>query len=171
MSTQLKEMGAWFFLRTREWGIGRVGKFELGRAPLWGKRFLNFLGKKTPKMTTFSSCINVSPSLMIWIEQNVFGNPIGNSHSNKQAEHFWVWTFHEFIPSSDLNPSRFIFSSMDCSLSCFLHSTSHFPKHECPESDFVSLIWKTSNVFVLVLWSSRSGTDNVQKFVNFCVCM
>ena len=26
MSTQLNEMGAWFFLRMREWGIGRVGR-------------------------------------------------------------------------------------------------------------------------------------------------
>ena len=45
MSTQLNEMGACFFLRMREWGIERVGKFELGRAPLREKRFFEFIGK------------------------------------------------------------------------------------------------------------------------------
>ena len=165
MSTQLNEMGAWFFLRMREWGIGRVGKFKLGRAPLWEKCFLNFLGKKTPKTSIFPSCGSFSPSLTNWFEQNVFGNPIEHSCSNKQGKAFWVWTLQEFFLSDDMNPPRFLFLCYDfspvrqfCSLSHFPLYASHFPKHECPESNFVSLIWKIGNVFIC-------------KFVNFCVCM
>ena len=57
-------------------GDGKSGKkFELDRAPILQKHFLNFLGKKTPKTATFPSCDSVSPSLTIWIEQNVFGKP------------------------------------------------------------------------------------------------
>ena len=61
------------------------------------KKNLNLFSKKTPKMATFPSCGSVSPSLMIWIEQNVFGNPIGNLGSNTQEK---------MIMS--LNPSHFL---------------------------------------------------------------
>ena len=98
MSMQLNEMGAWFFLRMRKWGIGRVGKFDLGRDPLWEKCFLNFLGNKTPKTTTFPSCSSVSPSLANWNEQNVFWNPIGHSRRSKQAKTTLRLNHHDFSP-------------------------------------------------------------------------
>ena len=77
-----------------DWKSGK--KFELGRAPILEKHFKIFLGKKTQKTTNFPSCGSVSPSLTIWIEQNVFGNPIGHSRSIKQAKTIM-----------SLNPSRF----------------------------------------------------------------
>ena len=124
-------------------GVGdwKSGKFELSRAPLWEKRFLNFLGKKTPKTSIFPSCGNVLPSLTIWIEQNVFGKPILHSHSNKQekmilslnlsrislvrrSESFTFWGFPMWIVLSHILPYLLVV----------------FPEDDCPESNFVSLI-------------------------------
>ena len=92
-----------------------VGGFELGKALLWEKRFLNFLGKKTPKTTTFPSCGSVSPSLTIWIEQKCFWKPNWAFTQQQSRKNLWVWTFLEFPLSGDLNPSRFLFLCYDVS--------------------------------------------------------
>ena len=62
-----------------DWKSGQ--KFELGRAPILEKRFLNFLGKKTPKTTTFPSCRSASPSLTMWIEKKHFWKPNWGIHA------------------------------------------------------------------------------------------
>ena len=148
MSTQLNEMGAWFFLRMREWGIGRVGKFKLGRAPLWEKRFWISWARKIQKRPPFPHAVAFHLPSWFWN-----GNFYIHVAAGKKRW-FWVWTFHGFLLSDDLNLSRFWFSCVDCFYSCFLLFANCFPEYDFPVSDFVSLIWNTSNIFVLAFFAA-----------------
>ena len=128
MSMQLNEMGAWFFLRMREWGIGRVGKFELGRAPLWEKVFFEFLGQENTKNGHLSLMRQrfIFPHELEWTK-HFWETNLGIHVAASKQKRFWVWTFLEFPLSDDLNPSRFGFCVMIFPMFSHFISLSHFP--------------------------------------------
>ena len=59
-----------------EWGNSNWAEHQF-----WKKCFLNFLGKKTPKTTTFPSSDSISASLTNWNEKKKFGKPIEQFHA------------------------------------------------------------------------------------------
>ena len=122
-----------------DWKRGK--KFEMGRAPFLEKCFKIFLGKKTPKMTTFPSCGSVSPSLTILEWKNVLGKPILHSRSRRKAKRILSMNLSGISPVWRSRSFTFWVFPMYIFLShVFLMSASCFPEHDCPEFDFVSLI-------------------------------
>ena len=69
-------------------GVGdwKSGEIQIGQSPTLGKMVFEFLGQETPKTTTFPSCGSVSPSLVIWFEQNVLKTQFRHSCRSQQGE-------------------------------------------------------------------------------------
>ena len=83
MSTQLNEMGAWFFLRMREWGIGRVGRNSNWAEYQFWKNIFKFSWVRKHKNDHFSLMRQRFTFPHDLEGKNVFGNPIGHSCSKK----------------------------------------------------------------------------------------
>ena len=101
-------MGAWFFLRMREWGLGRVGNFKLGRAPLWEFFIFIFMGKKTAKWPPFCHAAVFQLPSRIGMNKTFFGNQFDIHSWQQQAKLLEVWTIMVFSCPTN------------CSFSCFL---------------------------------------------------
>ena len=143
------------FLRMREWGIGRVGKFPIGQSPTLGKTFFEFLGKENTKnghLSLMRKCFTFAHD---WDWKKCFlETQLGIHVGSRNEKILWVWTIMSFSYPAIWIVHVFGFCVMifplfgNFVLSRFPLSASHFLEPDCPTADLVSLIWKTSNVFV-----------------------
>ena len=179
MSTQLNEMGAWFFLRMREWGIGRVGRnLNLAEHQFWKNVFKFSWERKHQKRPPFPHAAGFSlPSLLglnkIFLETQLSIHVVARKQNHYDSEPFRnfscsaIWILHVFGFCVMIFPlfDNFILSHVfSCLLFVFLNTISLNPIWcLCFEIPAIYSFW--------YFCSSRSGTGNVQKFVNFCVCM
>ena len=169
MSMQLNEMGAWFFLRIREWGIGRVGiNLNWAEHQFWKNVFW------------ISWEINTKNDHLSLMRQR-FTFPHDWEWKNNFEKTNWAFTQQQARKTdSEFEPFRnfscpiiwifpllgnFVLSHVfSCLLVVFLNTIALNPIWcLCFERPAICSFW--------YFCSSRSGTDNVQNFVNLCVCM
>ena len=125
MSMQLNEMGAWFFLRMREWGIGRVGKNSNWVEHQFWKNVLKFSwARKHQKRPLFPHVSLMRHRFTVPHDldgKKRFWKPnwaFMQQQTNKKR--FRVWTLHDFPCLAICSFHDFGFRVQNCSLSHFL---------------------------------------------------
>ena len=160
---------------TKDEGVGdwKSGKIRIGQSPTLGKTFFEFLGQENTKNVHSSlirQCFSF-PHDLDWKKGFLKFELDIHAAASKQKL-LWVWTIMIFYPIQRSIPFHVLI----------------FPMWICPVHVFTSVLvaFLNENAMNLILclcfeipttfsfWhfcSTRSSTGNVQKFVNFCVCM
>ena len=172
MSTQLNEMGAWFFLKDEGVGDWKSGEIRIGQSPTLRKTFFEFLGYENTKNDHLSLMRQrfTFPHDVDWTK-TFLETQLGIHAAASKQKQFWIWTLQDFPLFGNLFfhdfgfPIWIVLSHVfPCLLVVFLNTISLNPIWcLCFERPAIYSFW--------YFCSSRSGIDNVQKFVNFCVCM
>ena len=149
MSMQLNEKGAWFFLRMREWGLGRVGNFKLGRAPLREFFFL-FSWERKPQ-NGHLSVMQLSfsfPHELEWTKHFLETN-LTFIHDSQQAKLLGVWTIMVFSGPANCSFSRFLLCIPSIAL-----EVKAWPEGLCSRegNDFLCLVCNCLEIRLDPMW-------------------